>query len=59
MEVLQNKRVEFILEALSPLDVKRTLKPDKKVAAFISKSRSNIEKIIAKNDGRLLVICGP
>ena len=52
MEVLQNKRVEFILEALSPLDVKRTLKPDKKVAAFISKSRSNIEKIIAKNDGK-------
>jgi 3-deoxy-7-phosphoheptulonate synthase len=59
MEVLQNKRVEFVLEALSPLDVKRTLKPDRKVAAFISKSRSNIEKIIAKNDGRLLVICGP
>ena len=59
MEVLQNKRVEFILEALSPLDVKRTLKPDKKVAAFISKSRSNIEEIIARNDGRLLVICGP
>lgn len=59
MEVLQNKRIEFILEAFSPLDVKRTLKPDQKVAEFISKSRSNIEKIIAKNDERLLVICGP
>lgn len=59
MGVLQNKRVEFILEALSPVDVKRTLKPDKKVEEFISKSRSNIERIIAKHDGRLLVICGP
>jgi len=59
MEVLQNQRVEFILEALSPVDVKRTLKPDKKVEEFISKSRFDIERIIAKNDGRLLVICGP
>jgi len=59
VEVLQNKRVEFILEALSPLDVKRTLKPTKKVEAFISKSRGGIEKIIAKKDARLLVVCGP
>jgi 3-deoxy-7-phosphoheptulonate synthase len=59
MEVLENNKVEFILEALSPIDVKRTLKPDKKVEAFISKSRFDIERIIAKNDNRLLVICGP
>ena len=59
MKSLQNQKVDFILEALSPIDVKRTLKPSDKVANFISESREKIEKIIAKDDRRLLVICGP
>jgi len=59
MKSLQNQKVDFIVEALSPIDVKRTLKPSDKVANFISESREKIEKIIAKDSRRLLVICGP
>jgi len=59
LSVVDDTRIDEVIEIISPKELIDNLPLDKKTAEFIKLSRTSTSNIIHLNDPRLLVITGP